>query len=72
MPTLTLDKVTRLHPAERLALIADLWDSLSDADLPTPPAQRQELERRLASLDHDLDQAVSWQDLKTELAARTR
>jgi putative addiction module component (TIGR02574 family) len=72
MKTLTRDEITRLHPAERLAPIAELWDSLNDADLPTPPAQRQELVPRLATLDQDILQAVSWDDLKAELATRTR
>jgi len=71
MPTLTRDEIIRLRPAERLALIGELWDSIDDADLTLPPMQRRELQRRLASLDQDAVQAVSWDDLKAELAART-
>lgn len=70
MPTLTRDEITKLSPPERLALIGDLWDSIADADLPTPLPQRRELERRLAGFDQDLPQAVSWEQLKAELAAR--
>ena len=71
MPTLTRDDIMRLTPPERLALIGDLWDSLSDAELPVPLMQLRELERRLASLDQDQAQAVPWDRLKAELAART-
>ena len=71
MTTLTRDEITRLSPPERLALIGDLWDSMTDAELPTPPAQLRKLERRLASFDEDRTQAVSWEQLETELAART-
>lgn len=71
MPTLTRDEITRLSPPERLALIGDLWDSITDAELPTTPAQRRELERRLASFDQDRAQAGTWENLKAELAART-
>ena len=71
MPTLTRDEITRLSPPERLALIGDLWDSMSDAELPTAYPQQCELERRLASFDQDRAQAVSWEQLKVELAART-
>jgi len=71
MPTLTRDEITKLSPPERLALIGDLWDSITDAELPTPPAQRRELERRIASFEQDRAQAVSWEQLKAELAART-
>jgi putative addiction module component (TIGR02574 family) len=71
MTTLTHDEITRLSPPERLALIGDLWDSIDDAELPTPPAQQRELSRRLASFEHDRAQAVTWEHLKAELAART-
>ena len=71
MTTLTHDEIIKLSPPERLTLISDLWDSITDADLPTPPAQRRELERRLASFDQDRAHAVSWEQLKAELAART-
>ena len=72
MTTLTRDEITKLTLAERLTLIGDLWDSMTDAELPTPsPAQHRELEHRLASFDRDKAQAVSWEQLKAELAART-
>jgi putative addiction module component (TIGR02574 family) len=71
MPTLTSGEISRLSPPERLALIGELWDSLGDAETPTSSAQRQELERRLASFDKDKSQATTWEELKAELAART-
>lgn len=64
------EEITQLSPPERLALIGDLWDSLSDADLSISPTQHRELERRLASFDQDKVHAVKWEDLKAELAAR--
>ncbi|MSO76594.1 MAG: addiction module component, tigr02574 family protein [Alphaproteobacteria bacterium] len=70
MPTLTRDEITRLTLAERLALIGDLWDSMSDAELSTPHAQRLELRRRLASFKDDRAEGVSWEKLKAELAKR--
>jgi len=68
MKILTRDEIRRLSPAERLSLIGDLWDSLDDG--PLPSRQTAELERRLATLDDDLAQAVTWDQLKAELAAR--
>jgi putative addiction module component (TIGR02574 family) len=70
MPTLTHDEITRLTPPERLALIGDLWDSLSDADVSLPSTLMHELERRLMSFDEDRAEAVTWEQLKAELAAR--
>ena len=70
MPTLTREEISRLTPPERLALIGELWDSMTDAETPLPPAQRRELDRRLASFDQDRLQGVTWEQLKAELAAR--
>ena len=67
---LTPDEITRLSPDERLALIEQLWDSLDDDQVPLTPAQQAELERRLATLDHDRAQSVTWETLKAELAQR--
>jgi putative addiction module component (TIGR02574 family) len=53
MKTLSSKDVIKLSTEERIALIAQLWDSLDDADLSMTPAQYAELERRLASFDDD-------------------
>lgn len=70
MPTLTLDEIKRLSPPERLELIGDLWDSFDDVAAPLPDAQRDELARRLASFEADKAHAVTWDELKAELAQR--
>lgn len=67
---LTHDEITRLSPDERLTLIAQLWDSLDDYQVPSAPAQLAELERRLAALDQDSAQRVTWETLKAELERR--
>lgn len=70
MKMLTPEEIGRLSPPERLALIGDLWDSLSDEELPLPPVQRVELERRLASFERDRAGGKTWEQLKAELATR--
>jgi putative addiction module component (TIGR02574 family) len=67
---LTHDQITRLTPAERLALIAQLWDNLEDHQVPLTPAQQTELERRLATLEDHRSQSVTWEILKAELEQR--
>lgn len=67
---LTQEEITRLSPPERLALISALWDSLSDAEITPTPAQATELKRRLESFERDRAGAVSWEQLKAELASR--
>jgi putative addiction module component (TIGR02574 family) len=67
---LTHDEITRLSPDERLALIAQLWDTLDDNQVQLTPAQQAELERRLATLDRDRTKSVTWETLKAELDQR--
>ena len=67
---LTHDEITHLSPDERLTLIAQLWDNLDDYQVPLTPAQLPELERRLATLDQDRAQRVTWETLKAELERR--
>jgi putative addiction module component (TIGR02574 family) len=70
MASLNSDELARLSPEERLALIGQLWDSLADTEIPLPQAQQAELARRLSSLDQDRAQAVTWEQLRAELARR--
>jgi putative addiction module component (TIGR02574 family) len=70
MELLTNDELVRLTPPERLALISQLWDSLEDDHVPLTAAQRAELDRRLASLDQDRREGITWEALKTELEGR--
>jgi len=74
MELLTRDEIVRLTPSERLALIAQLWDSLEHEQLRLTSAQEAELERRLSSLDNPLEEdrrgGVTWASLKAELEQR--
>jgi putative addiction module component (TIGR02574 family) len=70
MTNLSRKEISRLSPPERLALIADLWDSLADQETPVATVQRRELERRLGSFENDRARAVTWEELKAELASR--
>jgi putative addiction module component (TIGR02574 family) len=70
MEPLTHLEIARLTPSDRLALIAQLWDSLEDRQLPLSRAQQAELDRRLASLDQDRPQGITWAALKAELEQR--
>jgi putative addiction module component (TIGR02574 family) len=70
MELLTADEIVRLTPPERLALIAQLWDSLEHEQLPLTSAQEAELERRLSSLDEGRSNGVTWASLKSELEQR--
>jgi putative addiction module component (TIGR02574 family) len=68
---LSYDEITRLSPIERLDLIGQLWDSLADDQVLLTTDQTAELDRRLATLDHDGKHAITWASLKAELDKRT-
>jgi putative addiction module component (TIGR02574 family) len=70
MDLLTHDELVRLTPLERLALISQLWDSLEDSQLPLTAPQQDELDRRIAMLDQDRSEGISWAALKAELEQR--
>ena len=70
MELLKPEEIIRLSPPERIALIAQLWDSLDADRLPLTEAQQAELELRLSSLEQDRQNGVTWEALKAELEQR--
>jgi putative addiction module component (TIGR02574 family) len=70
MGPLTPAEIGRLTAPERLALIAQLWDSLEQDQLPLTEAQTTELDRRLATLDRDRLACQTWASLKADLERR--
>lgn len=72
MPTLEQFGLGGLSPEDRLTLAQQLWDSVT-ADLDErslTPAQRSELERRLALADADPARGVPWETVRAEARAR--
>ncbi len=61
--------INAMEPEERLRLIGDLWDSLSESpeDVALTPDQRAELDRRLDRLESGKAKLVSWDELKARL-----
>lgn len=67
-PALDIDQ---LSAVERLDLIEQLWDSLSEEEIPVTDDQRRELERRLDALDREGPIGVPWEQLRDELGGPT-
>ena len=63
-PAIDLQSLT---PQERLELLEELWDSLTDDDLPLTRAQREELDRRLDDLDRDGPRGIPWEEVLRRL-----
>lgn len=61
-----MSAIDQLSPAERLALIGELWDSLEASQVPVTPAQREELDRRIA----DGGAGLLWAEFEAKLKQR--
>jgi len=60
----------KLSPSDRLELIAALWDTLSDEDLPVTPEERALLDERLADVERNPDAQSPWEEVKARLEQR--
>lgn len=63
---------SRLSPQQRLALIGELWESLDADAVELSQAQKDELDRRLETLDEDIQKGRDAQDLIADLEKRFR
>ena len=61
--------IGQLSAEERLRLIEQLWDSLSDDQVPLTAAQRQELDRRLDDLEREGPRGIPWEEVLDRLEA---
>jgi putative addiction module component (TIGR02574 family) len=62
-----------LSISERIQLVEDIWDSIrSDApdSVGLSPAQRAEVQRRVAAHDADPSTAIEWDVVRSELLQR--
>jgi len=70
-PAVDLAALVALPPAERLALVQALWDSLRTeaGALPISEAERALVAERRAELRRDPDAALAWADVRADLWA---
>ena len=71
MAKLEID-INQLSPEERLDLIEELWDSLSEdpANIPLTEAQAKELDRRLEEMDNDSSLGIPWDIVMSRIRNR--
>ena len=61
----------KLGKAEKIKLIADLWDSISqDDDDPVPAHVRQELRRRKKRFEQNPGSGLTWEEVKRSITKR--
>ena len=61
--------IRQMSPEQRLRLLEQLWDSLSDDEVPLTTAQREELDRRLDNLEREGPRGIPWDDVLSRLEA---
>lgn len=62
-------ELRRLSPADKLALVTELWDDLAahPEDVPVAPELIAELDRRMEAYRKDPTQVTSWEAVKARL-----
>jgi len=64
----SITDVLELSVAERIQLVEDIWDSIAAVpeSVDLPPAQRDELRRRLKAFHADPEDGSPWEEVKAE------
>jgi putative addiction module component (TIGR02574 family) len=62
--------ITKLTPDEKLRLMAQLWDSLSESEVALSADQLAEIRRRLAATDADPNSLISDAEMRSRLGWR--
>lgn len=67
-------QIARFTFAERMQLIGEIWDSVSEEveAAPLPPELCEELDRRLAAHRADPSTAIPWEQVQREALARLK
>jgi putative addiction module component (TIGR02574 family) len=64
--------IDRLPREERLALVHEIWDTITSEPPLLTEAQRLEIERRVAEDDASPDDVVPWEQVKAQALARIK
>lgn len=67
--TKVLEELEKLSVPERLQIVEDLWDSIarSNASLPVPQWQKDELSRRKENYVRHPESAITWDQAKQDI-----
>ena len=62
-------ELRQLSPAEKLALVSELWDDLAThpEQVPVSPEQIAELDRRMEAYRQGPTQVTTWEAVKTRI-----
>jgi len=62
------EEAKKLPVDERIALVEEIWDSIAEENgcFELTDAQKQELDRRIQSLQENAQAGRNWEDIKSE------
>ena len=72
MTTALLKKAAKLPVPDRIKLVEDIWNSISDQpeEVPFTPAQKRELDRRIELMQKNPERAITWDEAKRRILKR--
>ena len=72
-PTMQALGIDRMNPDQLIDLALDIWESLGDSRTPSrlTPEQRTELARRDAELDANPGIALTWEQIRSSVEAKS-
>jgi putative addiction module component (TIGR02574 family) len=73
MSTSTAEMVNELKqlPADaKLEIIGELWDSMTEEEVPTPDDVLEELERRLDAYECNPERGTTWEEAERQIRAK--
>ncbi len=61
--------IDQLSVADRIALVQEIWDSIAATpeEVPLTEAQKQEFDRRLAELEANPNNVLTWEEIKARV-----
>ena len=64
--------IDRLSVEERMQLVEEIWDSIAAGSERSPLTneQKREIDRRLAELDDNPDDVLTWDQVRSEVRLR--
>lgn len=67
-----VSEILQLSVAERIQIVEDIWDSISQnpESLPLSDVEKSELDKRLADYKKNPDEGIEWKSLKENPAPR--
>ena len=66
---MSIDEIKQLDITERILLVEEIWDSIAQEQeqVSLSEYEKKVLDERLASLENDQDDLMSWNELKSKI-----